>query len=297
VLPLDPKSHIPIMIRQHIVEQCFEQYCRIYASREDAVVVATRFSLEAEQELFRKSHSKHVYRSIAVNLIQQLRKTSSTHIISDSITLQQPNQGTQSKSNMQKKKHGSILFILLTILFVLLAILDYTIVSNYVLSLKDLYQNDFPLDIIMSDIEIFRHKRFSNDVTPAMIDIHQHRCDRCGVLYSEKREIDPEECKYHPNRAFVDTSFGHHMGEVTKIYACCGKSLGSQGCSQGSHVFSIDNFADLKNRHVFIMTQPYPGDFQKDQKDQLKCLAVDCEMVSLLEIFLFFFSEYFHCIN
>lgn len=110
--------------------------------------------------------------------------------------------------------------------------------------------------------------------------MHQRRCDRCGMFYDHIREIDLEECTYHPSRAIMDASFGYQMGEKTRLYACCGKYFGSMGCTQGSHVFSIHDFEDLKNRHVFMPTRPYSGDFQKDQPDHLKCLAIDCEMVN-----------------
>jgi hypothetical protein len=97
ILSLDPKSHVPITLRQSVVKQCFEQYCRIYESRDDSADVASRLSLEAELDLFKKSNSKQVYRSTAVNVVHKLKKTCSTTILSEK-SLQPPSKKTQEKS-------------------------------------------------------------------------------------------------------------------------------------------------------------------------------------------------------
>lgn len=147
------------------------------------------------------------------------------------------------------------------------------------LPLKELYRNDFPLDLVFPEIEVVRYEGVSNNLPKPVSGTCQQRCDRCGNFYDISQQSEPEKCIYHPNKAHVDLSFGNQMGEKTRIHSCCGRAFGSLGCARGPHVFSISRFVDLKKKYVFISSHPFPGDFEVDQLDSLKCLALDCEMV------------------
>ena len=84
-MPLDPKTHVSMILRQDVLRQCFEQYTRIHESRDDCTEIATRLSLDAEHDLYRHSSSSKVYRSMAVNVIHKLKKTAPTDQSPDTV--------------------------------------------------------------------------------------------------------------------------------------------------------------------------------------------------------------------
>jgi hypothetical protein len=272
-LPLDPKTHVSMILRQNVLRQCFEQYTRIYESRNDCIEIASRLSLDAEHDLYRHSSSSKVYRSTAVNVIHKLKKTGPTNQFPDTI------KSKHGKTTGQTTRFSKYLTHMWITFRISLVVLDYRKALAHVLPLRELYRNDFPLDLVFSEIEVVRYERVSDNLPRPISGTCQNRCDRCGNFYDVSQQPESEKCIYHPNKAHVDLPFGNQMGEKTRTHSCCGRAFGSLGCARGPHVFSISRFVELKEKYVFLSSLPFPGDFEADQSDRLKCLALDCEMV------------------
>ncbi|PPQ99066.1 hypothetical protein CVT24_003626 [Panaeolus cyanescens] len=86
------------------------------------------------------------------------------------------------------------------------------------------------------------------------------KCERCAQYYVVNRLDETGKCVYHWGKPYT-----------TRVN---GKSVDSEGCSQGVHVFYESSPEDLHSRHSFSFLLP-----PSSNRTTLDVAALDCEMV------------------
>jgi len=72
------------------------------------------------------------------------------------------------------------------------------------------------------------------------------------------------------------------LGSDQKIYNCCRRWLGTEGCTVGPHVFEKKTFEELLAIEGIdiVKTNPCPENLERPTSS--KVMALDCEMVFIL---------------
>ncbi|KAF9057654.1 Rexo1 protein [Panaeolus papilionaceus] len=96
------------------------------------------------------------------------------------------------------------------------------------------------------------------------------KCERCTQYYVVKPLQETGNCTYHWGKPYTTRV----NGERQRTYTCCSRSMDSEGCSQGVHVFYESAPEELHSRHAFsFLPSPFPN------RTALDVAALDCEMV------------------
>lgn len=121
------------------------------------------------------------------------------------------------------------------------------------------------------------------------------KCERCSQPFQVKRKEEAEECVHHWGRKFTskrDGSFSRLsssamnsqmilQGEKSRLWTCCSRAYGEEGCTRGPHVFYESDPVDLHRRHAFSHTRAASSSSEpSSSKDTaLDIVALDCEMI------------------
>ena len=76
-------------------------------------------------------------------------------------------------------------------------------------------------------------------------------CARCRQPFYLKFPLEPydlEACYYHYGVFRIKIM----DGQKVRAFSCCEGELGAKGCSQGPHVYKLEDFEDLHAKVVFF---------------------------------------------
>eukprot|EP00842_Homolaphlyctis_polyrhiza_P006107 jgi/Hompol1/6498/HPOL_002275-RA len=295
-------TKIPLLKRQKALAKFYDEFLRIYGPILDQLPsIAHDHALEQEWALHEKSVAA-TYTNFAVGIVQRLRSRPISTGISDV--------GIDGKWTKDLAKTASVTSDLplaqalkdisrLLLSEELLVKMGYPVppfdeVDSLAIPIdkrdepegqasateetaQDGTQGSRSLAETSSDHDLPRDAQSAVDGKQSLAAKKQ--CDRCKIMFVPKYPIDPIDqiaCSYHAYRARIATV----NGKREKLFPCCQRTLGEDGCLTGPHVFKIESNYLLHKQKPFV---ELPDSFQ----GSLDLVALDCEMsytVSGLEL-------------
>ncbi|KAH9951613.1 Rexo1 protein [Amylocystis lapponica] len=248
------QSQVAVPVRQAMLKNLYEHFCVLY---EKILItnptLASEHALRQEEEVYHKSN-KLTYRHAVISSIASLKKRD----FPDSIS--HPSVGTDADVAARAEAQKKMDALRLTAVHI----------ENHVLSVDEMERWGYIVDTPAGE-------GGSRPSEAGSIKT----CERCGQPFKVKRREEADECVFHWGRPFTSKA----DGERRRVYNCCSRSFGEEGCARGPHVFYDSSPEDLHLRHAFSFTRPASlpdssGEGPSIATDTaLDIVAMDCEMI------------------
>ncbi|KAF9247301.1 ribonuclease H-like protein [Melanogaster broomeanus] len=243
------QSQVALPVRQAMLKSLYDHFVILYESiLPTNPTLASEHSLRQEEEVYKKS-TKLTYRNAVINSIASLKRrpipTSASH----------PSVGTEDQITARIEAQKKFDELRLT----------RSVLTNLLMTTDTMQQWGYILEI--PEGEGASKPNALGQVT---------KCDRCGQSYMICSSPTQDECTYHWGKPFSRTI----NGEKLRVYSCCSKTTGEDGCSKGFHVFYESDPKDLHARQAFSLTRPpNSADGGNPVDTALDVVALDCEMI------------------
>ncbi|KAJ3096704.1 RNA exonuclease 3, partial [Physocladia obscura] len=240
--------------RQKVLDLFFNEFSRIYAplSATAPSSLAQQHALKQEHLLNQKSASATMYSTLAVPIVNRLKKRALATSITDTGI-----DGEYKAATVATAPPSINAF------------------ESLITTTAELTVNNYPITADES-----RLHPFGQDFAPrdsGFLFEGPKSCERCHHDFVPPLVMDDADfqaCTYHRVRATFQ-QVGGSGGSKQRIYVCCNGDQSSPGCAIGPHVFKEIQFDALHARIPFTRLPPPPATPKQQQHAVVAC---DCEM-------------------
>ncbi|KAK1236481.1 RNA exonuclease 3 [Marasmius sp. AFHP31] len=238
------QSQVPLPVRQAMLKTLYDHFVVLYERvLPNNPSLASEHALKQEEEVYSKS-GKTTYRHAVIQSVAALKRRPVPDSISHSSV------GTEGEIAARIEAEKSLKSLRLT----------RSNLQPYIHSIPDLEKWGYLVEIPDGP----------GGDEPS-IEGKLAKCERCGDPFMVNRNPNPNECLHHWGRPY-----GRQVdGKRTRVYSCCSKTVGEEGCVHGPHVFYESDPTILHKRHAFSKLPSTTS----GKSTSLDVAALDCEMI------------------